>query len=184
MIGAAAVIVIIIIAVFLYGGQKSQAPGVATSTGTSTPAANASGTPASTSTGSTSGNGSGSGSTGKTGGSGTTAPQHPAPFVIHFITPAANAQWKIGTSNSISWDKAGNITGVIDLLDSKGNYVGAILSETGSGQTSYSWDTREYSLSRYSPLKKELLAGTYKIRISFDGNNLPPIVSPAITITN
>jgi hypothetical protein len=26
--------------------------------------------------------------------------------------------------------------------------------------------------------------GTYEIRLKFDGNNLPPITSPVITITN
>ncbi len=101
------------------------------------------------------------------------------------MTPTVNSQWQIGGSNLISWSTEANFSGEIDLLDGKtGNVIGVILSETGPHQTSYSWDAREYELSRYSPLKKEVTPGTYKIRIRFDGNNLPPIISSAITITN
>ncbi|MGH8101989.1 MAG: hypothetical protein ACREIW_11880, partial [Chthoniobacterales bacterium] len=71
------------------------------------------------------------------------------------------------------------------LLDAKtGAFLGVILSESGPHQTSYAWDTRHYFLSRYSPLKKEIVPGMYKFKILFDGNNLSPIVSPAVTISN
>lgn len=116
---------------------------------------------------------------------GTSAPVAAVPpIIIHFITPVPNDVWTIGVTNPISWDNAGNITAEIDLLDAKGNFVGVITSQTGPQETSYPWDTREYALSRYNPLKKEVVPGTYKIRITFDGNNLPPIVSPTITISN
>ncbi|HVM76874.1 MAG TPA: hypothetical protein VMU07_01850 [Candidatus Paceibacterota bacterium] len=174
---AVALIIVVAVAIILvYGGAKKSASNPSSSsTAVTASTDNATGTPGASTTAGTNGT---SGSH-----TGTTVRRNP-PFVIHLIAPAANGQWKIGASNSISWDKAGNITGVIDLLDAKGNFVGTILSETGTGQTSYSWDTREYALSRYSPLKKELVPGTYKIRLSFDGNNLPPLVSPVFTVTN
>jgi hypothetical protein len=172
VIAAALVVVIIIVVVFIFGAQKGQSP-------TNTTATNQTGTVAGTLTTAT-----GTNAKGSTGGTSQPAPRTSAPFVVHLVTPVANAQWTIGGSNPITWDRAGTITGEIDLLDAKGNFIGVILSESGTGQTSYSWNARDYELSRYSPLKKEVVPGTYKIRISFDGNNLASVTSPIVTINN
>jgi len=109
---------------------------------------------------------------------GTQGSATPAPIVIHLITPVPSDQWKIGQSNPISWDKEAGITGQIQLLNSQTKaLVGVILSESGPHQTSYSWDTRQVYLDRYNPLKKDVTAGTYVIRIKFDGNNLGTLTS-------
>lgn len=104
--------------------------------------------------------------------------------VIAIVTPSTGTTWQIGQSNLISWNNQANITGEIDLLDSTGQLVGVITSNTGPQQTSYSWDTREVYLGRYSPVKKDVVPGTYLVRLKFDGNNLPDIATGAITITN
>jgi hypothetical protein len=169
----AVVALVVILAIFLYGGSKpANSP-------TSASSSNSGATQAVANTPSGSGaQPSGSGSNG-------TRPPVPPPIVIHLITPVAGDQWKIGVTNSISWNNQANFTGEVDLLDAKtGTFIGVILSETGPHQTSYGWDTREYALDRYSPLKKEITPGSYKVRLRFDGNNLSPIISPAFTITN
>ena len=103
--------------------------------------------------------------------------------VIHFITPVKDDIWNVGTQNIISWDKAGNISGSLSLIDAAtGQFVGVILPQVGTGQTSYAWNTRDILLSRTNPLKKDVTPGTYKIKLSYDGNNIQPIVSPPFTI--
>jgi hypothetical protein len=104
---------------------------------------------------------------------------------ITITAPVKNATWKIATPNIISWSKAGNFSGDIYLVDAKTKaFVGVILPQTGPQQTYYEWNTRDIFLDRTSPLKKTVLPGTYLVKIAFDGNNLPIIASPAITITN
>jgi len=107
-----------------------------------------------------------------------------APFVIAILTPTAGNTWQIGKLNSISWSRAANITGEIDLLDAgTQEFIGVITSNTGPQQTSYGWDTRQIYLERYGALKKDIVPGTYFIQLKFDGNNLPNIVSGAVKIT-
>lgn len=173
----AAIVVVIIVAIFIYGSRSTTPAPVQTVPSTT---ANASTTVASTTTGTNTG----SPSTGTPGRVSHPTPV-PPPVVITLITPVANDQWQIGATNPISWNPAGNFTGEIDLLDGTTHaFIGVILSQTGPQQTSYGWDTREYYLARYSPLAKEIVPGTYAIRIEFDGNNLPPIISPTFTIAN
>jgi len=184
VITAAVVVCVVILFVVLYGGH-SQAPTQAPSGGTVSSTNGAAGTvPATTTSNPATGTAGGDKSQATGSGSKTTRTTVPPPIIIRLITPVSNDQWQIGITNPISWNNAANFTGEIDLLDGSGNFVGVILSETGTNQTSYGWDTREYSLARYNPLKKEVVPGTYRIRLKFDGNNLPPITSPVITVTN
>ncbi len=105
------------------------------------------------------------------------------PFKITIMTPASGDSWQIGQSNSISWDRAADITGEIDLIDAAtGQFVGVITSNTGPQQTSYSWDTRQVYLERYGALKKDIVPGSYFVQLKFDGNNLPNIASGAVKI--
>ena len=109
----------------------------------------------------------------------------PAPITIDLITPISGNVWTIGGQNSIAWSAPANITGEIDLVNAATKeFVGVILSETGPNQTSYSWDARSIYLARYSPDQKDVVPGTYAIRIHFDGNGLGDLVSSPITITN
>jgi hypothetical protein len=190
-IAVAVVVCVAIFLIFIYGGRGQRAAqtnsttaassSASASTSNTTAIATAAGTPTSGA------NPAANGSNGsRSGGSGSKNAQVPVvpPIIIRFITPVVNDVWSIGATNPISWDNAADFTGEIDLLDGSGNFVGVVLSQTGPNQTSYAWDTREYYLARYNPLKKEVVPGTYEIRLKFDGNNLPPITSPVITITN
>jgi hypothetical protein len=104
---------------------------------------------------------------------------------ITFVTPVANDVWTIGDKNLISWNAAPNVTGAISLLSAAtGKSIGVILPEIGPKQTSYTWDTVGVYLNRTDPQETDIVPGNYKIEVSFDGNNLGPIVSSAFTITN
>ena len=119
-------------------------------------------------------------------GRGKNIPALPGPAItINLITPISGNAWTIGGANPIVWSAAANITGEIELVnaDTKA-FIGVILSETGPNQTSYSWDARSVYLSRYGADKKDVVPGTYSIRIHFDGNGLGDLVSGPITITN
>jgi hypothetical protein len=106
-------------------------------------------------------------------------------ITINLLTPIANNLWTIGQPNPIAWSAAANITGEIDLVDaSTKQFIGVILSNTGSNQTSYIWDARSIYLGRYSADKKDIVPGVYSIRIHFDGNGLGDLISGPITITN
>jgi hypothetical protein len=109
----------------------------------------------------------------------------PPRITINLLTPIANNLWTIGQPNPIAWSAAANITGEIDLVDAKTKqFIGVILSNTGSNQTSYIWDARSIYLGRYSADKKDVVPGVYSIRIHFDGNGLGDLISGPITITN
>ncbi len=109
----------------------------------------------------------------------------PAPITIDLMTPISGNVWTIGGQNPIAWSAPAGITGEIDLVNAATKqFIGVILSETGPNQTSYSWDARSIYLARYSPDQKDVVPGTYAIRIHFDGNGLGDLVSGPITITN
>lgn len=170
------VVVMVIIVAVVYGPGQSQSPAPQTVS----PSPSPSGTPAATEpTATPSPASAGTGSTG-----GAITPAHPPAIVINLITPVKNDLWMINKPNPIVWDREAGVTGEIDLLDATTkNLVGVILSETGAHQTSYSWDTRQIYLLRYSPLKKDITAGNYVLRLKFDGNNLPSLTSYPFTIT-
>jgi hypothetical protein len=181
--GVLIIVVLIFVSVYAHRGQSSGSTGNATSTENATTSnEQALNNMATTTT-----------STASAPSSGVTHPRPPVtkpivvvpPVVIKLITPVANDQWKIGASNSISWNPAGNFSGEIDLVDGTTHaFIGVIFSETGAQQTSYSWNTRQYALGRYSPLSKEVVPGSYAVSLKFDGNNLPTLISPTFTITN
>lgn len=109
----------------------------------------------------------------------------PAPPVISIITPVGNDVWQIGTQNVISWSKSGGISGSISLLNGTNQkFIGTILPEIGSNQTSYTWNTLNVSLNRSDPSGKDVVPGLYEIEITYDGNNIKPITSFPFTITN
>lgn len=172
IVGVVIVAAVVLIAVYGGGPSASPAPGAATSTGVTA------GTP--TTTGSTP-----AGGTSQTGGTKTTGgTATPKPAAITLITPVANDVWVIATQNSIQWSRAPGVTGQIELLDaSTMRLAGVILNQIGARQTSYAWNTRDLLLSRTSPSKVTVMPGRYVVKIIFDGNNLAPIVSPPLTIT-
>jgi hypothetical protein len=110
----------------------------------------------------------------------------PGPTItIDLLTPIANNTWTIGQPNPIAWSAAAGISGEIDLVDATTKqFIGVIISNIGPDQTSYIWDARAIYLGRYSADKKDVVPGTYSIRIHFDGNGLSDLVSGPITISN
>ncbi len=113
-----------------------------------------------------------------------TSPTAVTGFQIRLLTPIAGETWAFAQQNTISWDRAANVSGQIELLNASTRaLVGVILPQTGPSQTSYTWNTRDLLLSRTNPLKKTVSPGTYLIRIAFDGNNLSPVTSGVVTIS-
>lgn len=118
------------------------------------------------------------------GGTGSNSPTAVTGFVIRLLTPIAGQTWIFAQQNTVSWDRAANVPGQIELLDATTKaLVGVILPQTGPNQTSYTWNTRDLLLSRTSPAKKTVTPGSYRVRVSFDGNNLSPVTSGVITIS-
>ena len=175
VIGAAVIVIIVVVAVILHNtGSNSGLSGNGTSTDQ-----NSSGTIA--------GPGEVLSSTGQNSvanHSTSSVPIVAAPAItIHLLTPIANNVWTQGEPNPIAWDNAPKITGEIDLVNAvTKKFVGVILSNTGTNQTSYIWDARSIYRARYSADKKDVVPGTYSIRIHFDGNNLGDLISGPITI--
>jgi hypothetical protein len=173
----AIVAVILIVAAIVYGTGSNSGQNVAINSATST----GTNSPASTST------------TPPTTPAVKSVTQGPAPVatvkitspVIAFVTPVKNDIWKIAAYDDISWTKPGKISGSLSLIDGDtGQFIGVILPQVGPNQTSYTWNTRDLLLDRTSPLGKTVVPGTYKIRLSYDGNGIQPLTSPVFTITN
>ncbi len=185
----AAIAIVLVVVSFMYGFNrgKSQAVPSSNSSAASSTAVNAATTTA-TSSGQTSPTQTKTAT--KTGGAGSGVVTYKAPSVVSvpvmtLTSPAAGDIWQIGTDHTIAWSRAGNFSGQIDLLDaSTGLQVGVVLPQVGTNQTSYTWNARSVSLSRTNPQGKDVLPGAYRIRISFDGNNQPILVSPTFAITN
>ncbi len=118
-------------------------------------------------------------------GSGTSVKTPVKPLTISLVSPMPNITWTIGQQNMIAWSNPANVTGQIDLINaSTKTLVGVILSQTGPNQMSYAWDARSVYLSRNSPSMKDVLPGTYLVRVSFDGNGLGSIVNGPVVIIN
>ncbi|RJP44938.1 hypothetical protein C4587_01455 [Candidatus Parcubacteria bacterium] len=98
------------------------------------------------------------------------------------LSPDSGSEWVIGQNHEIRWSKAIGRNGEIYLIDAATkSVVGWILSSIGVNQTSYAWDTKEVYLSRTNPSKKEIAAGTYVIKIRFDGP-VPETQSPQFSV--
>ncbi len=171
----ALVVLVIVVVLTLYGGQNG--PGTAVPNGTSTGATpNGNGGVPSSSTPATTATPTGT----KNSGTGGTKQSS-----MTFITPIPGETWKIATQNPIQWSREGGVGGQIELLDATTlKLVGVILNQTAPHQTSYTWNTRDLLLTRTDPRKTTVMPGRYVIKIAFDGNNLSPITSQPITLTN
>jgi hypothetical protein len=172
---AAVIVVIFIVLVIVYNTGSATNPGPTNTTSTSAPGATlTAASPTQTPTSSVAQTNSGQ----------VVAPRPPA-IIIHMITPVSKDIWKIGTQNVISWNKAGGITGSISLINATTKaFMGVVLPQVGPNQTSYTWNTRDLLLDRTNPLKKDVVSGTYMLKLSYDGNNVQPVTSPVFTITN
>jgi cytoskeletal protein RodZ len=135
-------------------------------------------------------NGGGPTNTGTPSETGTTPPKSnpepgaPAQSPIMFVTPVPGDTWQIGMQNPIQWTKEAGVNAEIDLLDATSlKLVGVILNVAGPHQTSYNWNTRDLLQSSTSPSKITVTPGRYVVRITFSGNNLSPITSQPLTLT-
>lgn len=89
---------------------------------------------------------------------------------IAFTSPLGGAEWKIGEAHMVSWSREGGLVGQLMLLDAKTKaLVGVLNPSVGTRQTSYQWDTVGVAASRTNPSRKEVVAGTYVMKLAFDG---------------
>lgn len=174
VIGVAVLIVIFFLGYMLGGQTKVVAPTTSDTTPTNPSGTGSTGAVANNPT-------SGSPAHQPTNTPGTPATTLSPPYITE---PTSASVWKIATQNIISWTKEANVSGYIYLVDATTkNTLGVINPSTGPHQTSYTWNTRDILLSRTNPLGKTVTPGTYIIKISFDGNNLPVVSSPTFTIS-
>jgi len=94
----------------------------------------------------------------------------PTSRVISITSPAVDARFDIGTLNVIKWSQESGMVSSLYLVDaSNDTTLGVITPTITSHQTSYSWDTKDVSLSRQSGVKKSVTPGKYYIKMKFDG---------------
>ncbi|RJQ29767.1 hypothetical protein C4571_00635 [Candidatus Parcubacteria bacterium] len=119
----------------------------------------------------------------KSGTPGAPAPKPAAsPSSPTVLSPASGEKWVSGENHDIRWSKAVGRTGAMYLVDAKsGSTVGWIHISLGINQTSFTWNTKDVALSRTNPLKKEIGAGEYVLRLTFDGP-VPDIKSGQFSI--
>ncbi len=93
---------------------------------------------------------------------------------ISMVTPALGEIWALGKLHSVRWSHEGGSSGAIALLDASSKIViGWITPELSSQQVVYSWDTASVALGRKDPQKKNISAGTYIVKVVFDGSRSP-----------
>jgi hypothetical protein len=118
----------------------------------------------------------------------TTAPQ-PQPgtdhlTIINITNPTSSTRWVIGKQNTITWSKAGGITGQMYLVNAtSGAIVGWIQQNIAPNQTYFPWSTDDVFLSHTNPTKKNILPGEYIIKMSFESPNVLPVISAPFFIT-
>lgn len=106
------------------------------------------------------------------------SPKAAAKIVIEITSPASDAQWVVGTENSITWNKAAGSPGQIYLVDAaSGVVVGWVQQAIGPAQTFFPWDTRDLFLSQTNPLTKDVAPGKYILKMTF----LSPGVESAVS---
>ncbi len=83
--------------------------------------------------------------------------------------PTTGEKLVIGQNNLIQWNKEAGVGGSIYLVnDADESIVGWINPEIGVHQTSYTWNTRDVSLGRSNPSRKDIVPGTYVIKLQLD----------------
>jgi plastocyanin len=102
--------------------------------------------------------------------------------VVSLVTPAATDIWNIGAGHEINWNYAPNATAGLELLDNAEKPIGWIQSSIGSGQTTFTWNTRDVTTSRFGATSKNVEPGTYKIRLPLDGR-ADSIISAPFTLS-
>lgn len=101
---------------------------------------------------------------------------------IKLLTPQEGDKWAINKIHQIHWNKEAEVIGGIQLINAKSReLVGWILASTGIKQNSFSWDTRDVSLSRQAGVKTNLKTGNYRIKIVFD-SRFAPIESASFSV--
>lgn len=102
--------------------------------------------------------------------------------VISFTAPQGGAAWIIGEQHTISWTPSSGFNGGIALIDEQGATAGWINSNTDVRQTSFQWDTKTVFLSRGAPTKKDISAGTYRLKLVFDGGGVREVMGPTFSV--
>ncbi len=78
--------------------------------------------------------------------------------------------WALNTQHLIAWNREGDVAGELTLVDeATGKSVGWIVPTTGPEQTSVQWDTRDVAVDRVGGSRKNLVPGTYSLRLLLVG---------------
>lgn len=93
---------------------------------------------------------------------------------VKILSPQENDIWALNQLHQIHWNKEVGEIGAIQLVSAESReLVGWILASTGVKQNSFSWDTRDVSLSRQAGVKTNLKTGSYRVKIIFDSRFAP-----------
>ncbi len=103
----------------------------------------------------------------------TTTTAKPKSTATFIVAPGRGETWLLGKIHTIRWSHEAGRNGAIILIDaSSKTIVGWISPSVSAQQVSYDWDTTYVSLSRNDPTRKNILAGTYIVKIVFDNSAL------------
>lgn len=107
------------------------------------------------------------------------------------LAPVAGDQWIIGQTNVVQWKRATGVAGSVYLVTAAdpsnpswqaGVTAGWLIQQTNSGDTSFSWNTRDLYVSHTSAIKKDVSPGQYVIKINFTSPEWPTISSAPFSI--
>ena len=94
------------------------------------------------------------------------------------ISPAAGARWSFGETHSIQWSEESLGNGAIYLVDATTKtVVGVVTPSLTLHQKTFTWNTRDVSVTRTGGQKKDVQPGQYFLRIVFEVGNKPIIES-------
>lgn len=102
---------------------------------------------------------------------------------LYVVSPLKGDKWALGVTHTIRWSSAAMSAGQIYLVSaSTGNTIGWINPGTGTDQTSFDWTTKDVSISRTNPSRKDVAPGDYIIKIKFDNKTIPEITSGVFSV--
>ena len=109
--------------------------------------------------------------------------QQPPTSQISILSPIKSEQWAIATNHTVRWSKAAGVTGQVYLVSANtGQIVGWIHPSTGANQTSFDWNTRDITIGRTDPSRKDIGVGNYFIEMKFDSPKMLSARSGAFLI--
>lgn len=101
-----------------------------------------------------------------------TAPKTIKTEGVSIVSPVGGEKWLLSKPHVVRWSREVGRTGAIALLNASSRaVVGWLTISVTPKQVSYDWDTYRVSLSRTSPIREIIPAGTYIIQVVYDKPN-------------